>query len=468
MRTGLRIAVNVVAVVLVAAAILGTGLFALGGAGLAVPWSDIPNSRWLADYGVTENDVATVASGFSDGTFRPGLPVSRGQFVKMVMTGLGLSTSIPPYATFTDVPPSSYYFPWVEGSMEAGITNGYGNGTFGPGRSISRQQADSILGLYLSRMELARTGLIQGQHGVYLSLSDWFAGEGADVLSSFADGGWVASEHAPAAAYLVFHHIVHGSSGQSGIYLAPQSDLTRAQAAALVLRVVDLPGEPSGIRVPILMYHYVDDVPPPAGPYADRLTVRTWDFVEEMGHLVANGYQTVSLADLYTAVTGGGGLPDKPVILTFDDGGVDNYQVAFPILKQYGLTATFFVITGTVGNQGQMDWDMLSEMAAAGMSIQSHTVSHPDLRTVSDSRLVSELVDSRDAISVATGLLPYAVAYPYGACDGRVIQAARSAGYAMAVVTGRGKEGDPGALFELRRRQVLAFMSLSDFEKLLK
>ena len=137
-------------------------------------------------------------------------------------------------------------------------------------------------------------------------------------------------------------------------------------------------------------------------------------------------------------------------------------------MKQYGLTATFFVITGRVGDAGQMDWDMLSEMAAAGMSIQSHTVSHPDLRTVSDSRLASELVDSRDAISLATGLLPYALAYPYGACDGRVIQAARSAGYAMAVVTGRGKEGDPGALFELRRRQVLAFMPLADFAKLLK
>jgi len=467
-RNRLRIAARSVAAVLAVTVALGALLFVPSHAAFAAPWTDIPNSRWLAEYGVTESAVATVASGYSDGTFRPGLPVNRGQFVKMVMTGLGLSTSRPPYATFTDVPPSSYYFPWVEGSMEAGITNGYGDGTFGPGRSISRQQANSILGLYLSRTELSRSGYIQGDRGIYLSLGDWFAAEGADILYAFADADSLAPDHAPGTAYLVFHHVVQGSSGQGGIYLAPTSDLTRAQAAALVLRVMSLSGDPSGIRVPILMYHYVDETPPPAGPYADQLTVRTWDFVAEMEYLVNNGYQTVSLADFYTAMIGGGGLPAKPVVLTFDDGGLDNYSVAFPILKQYGLTATFFVITGTVGQEGQMNWDMLAEMAAAGMSIQSHTVSHPDLRTVSDSRLASELVDSRDAISVATGFLPYALAYPYGAYDGRVIQAARSAGYATAVATNRGKEGDPAALFEMRRRQVLAFMPVADFARLLK
>jgi len=301
-RNRLRIAARSVAAVLAVAVVLGASLFVPSHAALAVPWTDIPNSRWLAEYGVTESAVATVASGYSNGTFRPGLPVNRGQFAKMVMTGLGLSTSRPPYATFTDVPPSSYYFPWVEGSMEAGITNGYGDGTFGPGRSISRQQANSILGLYLSRTELSRSGCIQGDRGIYLSLGDWCTAEGADILYAFADADSLALDHAPGTAYLVFHHVVQGSSGQGGIYLAPTSDLTRAQAAALVLRVMSLSGDPSGIRVPILMYHYVDETPPPAGPYADQLTVRTWDFVAEMEYLVNNGYQTVSLADLYTAM----------------------------------------------------------------------------------------------------------------------------------------------------------------------
>ena len=141
----------------------------------------------------------------------------------------------------------------------------------------------------------------------------------------------------------------------------------------------ELPPDATRVHVPILMYHYVDDAPPPAGPYADDLTVRTKDFIAEMTYLVKGGYHTVSLADVYLAMAGERELPPKPVALTFDDGGIDNYQVAFPILRQLGLSATFFVITGRVGREGQMSWDELREMASQGMAIESHTVTHPDL-----------------------------------------------------------------------------------------
>jgi peptidoglycan/xylan/chitin deacetylase (PgdA/CDA1 family) len=229
-----------------------------------------------------------------------------------------------------------------------------------------------------------------------------------------------------------------------------------------------LPADALKVRVPILMYHYVDDTPPPAGPYADGLTVRTNDFVAEMNYLVEGGYHTVSLADVYLAMAGEKQLPEKPVALTFDDGGLDNYEVAFPLLKEYGLTGTFFVITGSVGKEGQMDWDMLREMASQGMSIQSHTVSHPDLRGVSESRLASELADSRSAIEEVIGEPSYVLAYPSGAYDGQVIEATRAAGYVMAVATDKGKEGDPAGVYEMRRRRVQAFLPLTTFAKLVR
>lgn len=156
------------------------------------------------------------------------------------------------------------------------------------------------------------------------------------------------------------------------------------------------------------------------------------------------------------------------MVLTFDDGGLDNYTVAFPVLEQHGLTATFFVITGKVGKEGQMDWQQLREMAARGMSIQSHSVSHPDLRSVSAGRLKSELVDSRAAIDEAIGLPSYVLCYPSGAYNNAVIQAARAAGYVMAVTTDHGKEGDPAAVFELHRRRVQAFLPLASFPVLLR
>jgi peptidoglycan/xylan/chitin deacetylase (PgdA/CDA1 family) len=229
-----------------------------------------------------------------------------------------------------------------------------------------------------------------------------------------------------------------------------------------------LPPDAIAVQVPILMYHYVDDEPPPAGPYADNLTVRTKDFIAEMDYLVKGGYSTVSLADVYKAMAGEKELPAKPVVLTFDDGGVDNYQVAFPILEQRGLSGTFFVITGSVGKEGQRDWDQLTEMAAKGMSIQSHTVSHPDLRGVSASRLRSELVDSREAIAEAIGEPSYVLCYPSGAYDATVIEAARASGYLMAVTTDQGREGDPTAVFEMKRRRVPAFLPLDTFAKLVR
>lgn len=229
-----------------------------------------------------------------------------------------------------------------------------------------------------------------------------------------------------------------------------------------------LPDNAVKVHAPILMYHYVDDTPPPAGPYADGLTVRTGDFRAEMNYLAAKEYQTVSLADVYLAMCGRKALSARAVVLTFDDGGLDNYEVAFPILKEHGFCGTFFVITKSVGEEGQMSWEQLREMAAEGMSIESHTVSHPDLREVSASRLESELARSRQAIADAIGEPSYALAYPAGAYNETVIAATRAAGYLIAVATNKGKEGDPAAVYEMKRRRVQAFLPLEGFADLVE
>jgi peptidoglycan/xylan/chitin deacetylase (PgdA/CDA1 family) len=229
-----------------------------------------------------------------------------------------------------------------------------------------------------------------------------------------------------------------------------------------------LPAGAVRVRVPVLMYHYVDAEPPPAGPYADGLTVRTPDFTEEMDYLVQTGYHTVTLGDAYLAMAGLKKLPDKPVALTFDDGGLDNYTVAFPILAKRGLVGTFFVITKTVGASGQMSWEQLGEMAQAGMSIQSHSYSHPGLPGVSDERLRSELVDSRAAIEEHVGQPVYVLSYPAGEHDERVIEATKAAGYTMAVSTDKGRALGPDAPFEIKRIRVSAFLSLGSFANYVK
>lgn len=227
-----------------------------------------------------------------------------------------------------------------------------------------------------------------------------------------------------------------------------------------------LPDDAAPVDVPVLMYHYVDDEPPPKGPYADGLTVRTPDFIEELEYLAANGYETISLADAYLAMAGLRDLPARPVVLTFDDGGLDNYEVAFPLLRRYGFSGTFFVITKTVGADGQMDWGQLREMYAAGMSVQSHSVAHPDLRGVPDGRLRAEVADSRAMITEATGEPGYVFCYPAGAYDQRVIEAVRDAGYVMAVATDKGGPLGPDSLYQIKRKRVQPFLPISTFARL--
>lgn len=237
----------------------------------------------------------------------------------------------------------------------------------------------------------------------------------------------------------------------------PASSLTGAMAVA------------SASGVPILMYHYVGDVPPPAGPYASGLTVRTGDFDDQMRYLADNGYHSVGLGDLLLARRGLKILPSRAVILTFDDGGLDNYRVAFPIMVGYGLKGTFFVITGKVGAVGQMDWDDLRAMADQGMPVESHTVSHPaDLRTVDDARLARELGDSRAAIAQNLGVTPESLSYPSGRYDDRVAAAAKAAGYLMAVSTNSGSDAGVDADFQVRRIRVTAFESLESFSSSLQ
>lgn len=211
-------------------------VFVVAGAGaaLASVWTDISDAEWQSTYGITAAQAQSVASGYADGSFHPKEAVKRGQFAKMVVDGFDIAYYTPGTATFPDVPKSHTFFKYVEGGVKAGLISGYNDGTFKPNNTISRQQANSILGKYLSQRELSEKGVITGKNGqTYTSLKAWYDEEGALVLAYFNDAVNVAAVHAPGTAYLVYRQVVKGSNG----YLNPGSTLTRAQAVALIVRV---------------------------------------------------------------------------------------------------------------------------------------------------------------------------------------------------------------------------------------
>jgi peptidoglycan/xylan/chitin deacetylase (PgdA/CDA1 family) len=191
---------------------------------------------------------------------------------------------------------------------------------------------------------------------------------------------------------------------------------------------------PRRVLPPVLLYHRIAQTSDPGDP----LCVSPQQFEAHMRYLAEMGFTTHGLHD--------GAGAGKPVVLTFDDGYLDTYSTAFPILQRYGLTATVFLVTGSVGaTTGAwgppmpvpvMTWRQVQEMARYGVSFQSHTKTHPDLARCSDAAALAELVESRAEIQDHVGEEVDALAYPFGSYDPRVVALTEQARYRSAWTAG--------------------------------
>jgi peptidoglycan/xylan/chitin deacetylase (PgdA/CDA1 family) len=143
-----------------------------------------------------------------------------------------------------------------------------------------------------------------------------------------------------------------------------------------------------------------------------------------MAYLAENGYTPIDLYQLSAAVTAQIDLPEKPIVLTFDDGYLDNYENAFPILQEFGFIGTFFIITDFAdqGAEGYANWEQLKEMAAAGMRIESHTKNHPDLSTMGRADIIFQALGSQETIAAHIGYAPRYLCYPGGRYNEETMQ----------------------------------------------
>jgi peptidoglycan/xylan/chitin deacetylase (PgdA/CDA1 family) len=177
------------------------------------------------------------------------------------------------------------------------------------------------------------------------------------------------------------------------------------------------------VRVPILMYHYVGDLPPNPDEFRVNLTVSTALFRAHLQYMADEGYTTISLADLENALREGTELPERPVVLTFDDGHIDHYTNVFPALQEFRQTGTFFLISGRLDAQdpAYISWEQAREMAEAGMSMEAHTKNHPDLRDRDTDFLTYEILGGIESIKAHKGVTPVFFAFPGGRYDDTVL-----------------------------------------------
>ena len=207
----------------------------------------------------------------------------------------------------------------------------------------------------------------------------------------------------------------------------------------------------SAIDIPVLLYHRIGDT---EGP----LTVTPEKFETDLIRLQELGYSTITLETFRRYLVNSDiRLPDKPIMLSLDDGYLDNFMNAYPILRRYGMTAAFYIITSMVGEADRLTKGNIREMAANGMSIGSHTVSHRPLGDMGDEEASNELSLSRTYLEELLQKSVDFIAYPKGSYNGSTGAEASEAGYCggFSIVPGTcSRNTNP---FVLRRIPVFSY-----------
>lgn len=191
---------------------------------------------------------------------------------------------------------------------------------------------------------------------------------------------------------------------------------------------------------PVLMYHNVCD-DESLVERDETVHITKERLAEHFTALKEAGYNTISLEEYYLYRTKGEKLPDNPVLITFDDGYISNYTIAYPMLRDYGYKAVIFVIASRMGADNiefpHFSWAQAREMERSGLiEIESHSFTHPDFFNLSYTETVSEMRLAKYAIESNLGKKCRFFAYPYGKMNMASTAVGKAAGYDMIFVGG--------------------------------
>ncbi|MBF0500931.1 MAG: polysaccharide deacetylase family protein [Candidatus Riflebacteria bacterium] len=203
-------------------------------------------------------------------------------------------------------------------------------------------------------------------------------------------------------------------------------------------------------QVPVLMYHKIPKAPPQS---RHRTWVSADMFERHLRFLRRHGYQSITMRDVKAFIDGTRPLSDfpaKPVMITFDDGYMDNYENAFPLMRRYGFTGLIFCMGDTLLRDNAWDHSpteasaplmtipQIREMCDAGFEIGAHTLSHPHLTEIGAESARREIAESRLKLEEVLGTSILSFAYPYGEYDDRTVELVREAGFYSAFATSTG------------------------------
>lgn len=252
------------------------------------------------------------------------------------------------------------------------------------------------------------------------------------------------------AAIIVAAGVLHWTNRATTTGAKPSAAKTTGKAKAVkpVKEVPELtlpdPLPNRTIKVPILMYHRIAVLQGDEPAVTQALTVDPGEFRLQMQWLKERGYTTITQLQLFKALEQGGPLPDKPIMLTFDDGYRGIATIAAPIMSQAGFVGTAYVITDRIAVNPKraptwLTWRQLRILEQRGWDIGSHTVSHTEIPHMSETAALQTLRASRFALERRLGHPVQWFCYPAGAVDAKSVDWVRKAGYVLATTT---QEGD--------------------------
>ena len=190
-------------------------------------------------------------------------------------------------------------------------------------------------------------------------------------------------------------------------------------------------------RIPILLYHSVgDDTSGPLGPYTASVT----DFRDQMAWVADQGYNTLTVAEYAAALAGRRSLPERPLLITFDDGLADFVHHALPVLRLHGHACTMFVTTAAtwrrrpraLAGRPTMSWAQVAALPAGGVEVGAHGHEHLQLDLLSSPRVRAELRTCKDLLEQEVQQEITSFAYPHGYNRARTRRLVEETGFASA------------------------------------
>ena len=203
--------------------------------------------------------------------------------------------------------------------------------------------------------------------------------------------------------------------------------------------VIPLPIPLTSLTAPILIYHYVEYVRDEKDTIRKSLNIPPYIFIRQIQTLKNAGYTFVTASELIDILDGKIKLPQKPIIISFDDGYRDFYTDVFPILKKYNIKAVVYIVSGFLDKPNYMFTEQIKEIARSGLvEIGAHTVHHYSLKGLDALTVKYEIEESKITLEKLIGTSVVSFAYPDGSFDDQAIELVKEAGLKSAVTTTHG------------------------------